>query len=1487
MAVESKFYEVDLGDGVEAVETPSMDEAGRSNTIHGSNPSRDPERKPSQNTLHTSSSRTISQSTLSMVDSLKKARPELAPPAYHDVEAQPRQSEGTATLSEQETATSRQERRERQDRAAGRGFLSWLTRKRPPPSYPSERTVSPEYNAGIFSRLTFQWMSPLMSVGFRRPLKINDIWLINPDRSVDVHVDLVNAAFKAGVEAGYKAPLFWALYSTFKAEFLLGGLCRFMSDLFVVGSPYTLRYLIQFAIDSYIAKLEGAIPPAISHGYGLVVGIIFMQIVQSFCTNHFFYNGQMVGGQTRAVLITAIFDKSMKISGRAKNGIKPPPFSATQETLVGDDECPEEEKAEQRQGSSQEKKQKKKKQKGAAAATEPGWSNGRVIGLMAIDAARIDAAAGLIHTVWTAPIIIIIALALLIVNLSYSALSGLACLIVVMAFLIKTVGGLYAKRKAINQITDKRVGLTQEVLSAIRLVKYFGWEGSFVERIIGIRTKETSALQLFMAFRNIVTAASQTLPIFAAMLSFVTYATTHSGLSPAVVFSSVALFNSLRMPLTYLPVCIGQAVDAWASLRRIQEYLLEEEQEVYEVDPELNTAILVDQASFTWEKTASGNSLRKGPAGMAGANKTTDGDVLDEKFISTTTIASEDEPFSINNVSLDIKRGELVAIIGGVGSGKTSILSALTGDMRKTQGSVTWGGSKAVCSQYAWIQNATVKQNIVFGCDLDEEWYRIVVNACSLTSDFETLPNGDATEIGERGINLSGGQKQRISLARAVYSKSEIFLLDDPLSAVDPYVGKHIFETAICGLLGNKTRVLATHQMHILNQCDRIIWMDNGRIQAIDSYHNLMLTNKAFATMVYEKVAAAQHNSEATADSAIPTAAASSVQAETAAKAAKAAKAAAGKMKDLMSAEDQNTKSIPWSVYTSYITSSDSMVLVALIIPLLCLAQGLNILSSLWLSWWSEDKYNLPQNTYIGIYVMLCVTQAIFLYLFGVCLAISCTSSSNYMLNKAMRKILHAPIAFFDTTPLGRITNRFSKDVDVMDYSLTEALRLYCISIAMVLSIFALILSYFYWFVCALVPVIIIFFFSAAYYRASAREVKRHEAVLRSVVFARFAEGLSGVSCIRSYDSQGRFVKTIKGAVDNMNSANFLTFSNQRWLNMRLDLVGVILILTVGIVVVEERFTQSPAISGLVLSYILGATQVLQFIVRQFADVENAMNATERLHTYGKDIPEEGASVNNGIIPRPPTTAWPYIGQISFENVHMRYRPELPEVLKGFNLQVAGGERIGIIGRTGAGKSSLIGALFRMQELCAGSITIDGEDISKLPLNSLRSRLSIIPQDTTLFRGTVRSNLDPFNTCSEWQLLHALQQAGLGSLHLDDKVEEEGLNFSLGQRQLIALARVLVRGSRIVVCDEATSNVDLDTDEKIQRTMLEAFKGKTVLTIAHRIRTIINYDRICVMQQGQIIELGTPRELWELGGIFKGMCERSGIGECDVADTWF
>jgi ATP-binding cassette subfamily C (CFTR/MRP) protein 1 len=479
-------------------------------------------------------------------------------------------------------------------------------------------------------------------------------------------------------------------------------------------------------------------------------------------------------------------------------------------------------------------------------------------------------------------------------------------------------------------------------------------------------------------------------------------------------------------------------------------------------------------------------------------------------------------------------------------------------------------------------------------------------------------------------------------------------------------------------------------------------------------------------------------------------------------------------------------------------------------------------------------------------------------------------------------------MSFFDTTPLGRITNRFSRDVDVMDNNLTDAMRMYFLTMAQILAVFSLIIAYFHYFTIALVPLMFLFVFASAYYRASAREMKRFESVFRSNVFAKFSEGLSGAASIRAYGLTDKFVVDLRVAIDQMNSAYFLTFSNQRWLSTRLDLIGNMLVFVTGILVVTSRFNVSPSIAGLVLSYILSIVQMIQFTVRQLAEVENGMNATERLNYYGTQLEEE-APLHTVEVRK----SWPESGEMIFNNVQMRYRENLPLVLNNLSMHVKGGERIGIVGRTGAGKSSIMSTLFRLVELSGGSITIDGLDISTIGLHDLRSRLAIIPQDPTLFKGTIRSNLDPFSEHTDLELWSALRQSDLvsedaslddaspGRIHLDGIVEDEGLNFSLGQRQLMALARALVRGSQIIVCDEATSSVDMETDDKIQKTIATGFKGKTLLCIAHRLRTIINYDRICVMDQGTIAELDTPHALYARGGIFRGMCDKGGIREED------
>ncbi|ODA84061.1 hypothetical protein RJ55_02579 [Drechmeria coniospora] len=1382
------------------------------------------------------------------------------------------------------------------------------------PEVPAERIVSREHKAGFCSQLTFQWMTPLMTTGYKRPLEQSDIWAVNPDRAVEPLTVKVRDAFQRRIDKGQKNPLLYALHDAFRFDFWLGAVCALLGTVLQVLSPFTLRFLIQFATNAYLAQASNTPAPPIGHGIGLVLGITAMQIVQSFCISHFIYRGMLVGGQGRSVLIGMIYEKAMVISGRAKAG-------GARETLVPEEEGGQkttDEKGGRREEANEDKKvndkQANDKQANDKKANDKnandkkpndkkpndkkpnddkdgvGWANGRIVNLMSVDTYRIDQASALFHLTWASPVATLVTLVLLLVNLTYSALAGFGLLVIGVPALTRAIRSLFRRRKAINKITDQRVSLTQEILHSVRFVKYFGWEEAFMGRLGQFRAKEIHAIQVLLAIRNAINAVSMSMPIFASMLSFITYSLTNHDLAPAQVFSSLALFNGLRIPLNLLPLVLGQVTDAWSSLQRIEAFLAEEEQEEDLIlSPDADAAVELIDASFTWERTPTQDPDRGNVAGAAKAEKAaateagTDDDAVrsaSSKGDASGAPSDRGEAFGIRDLSFKAGRNELIAVIGTVGSGKSSLLAALAGDMRKTNGDVVFGASRAFCPQYAWIQNTTLQSNITFGKKLDRPWYNRVIDACALQADLDMLPHGDLTEIGERGITISGGQKQRLNIARAIYFDADVVLMDDPLSAVDAHVGRHIFDNAILGLLKDKCRILATHQLWVLSRCDRIVWMEAGKIRAVDTFPNLMRDHEAFQalmeTTAVEKIGEDDDDEEAQPANA---------EAETKKK-GKSRKSAA-----LMQQEEKAQASVPWSVYGAYVRASGSMWNAPLVLVILVLSQGANIMTSLWLSYWTSDKFSLSTGVYIGIYASLGVLQALLMFLFSVLLSILGTTSSKVMLRRAVTRVLRAPMSFFDTTPLGRITNRFSRDVDVMDNNLTDAIRMYFFTLAMVTAVFALIISFFYYFAIALVPLYVLFIFAASYYRASAREVKRFESVLRSHVFAKFSEGLSGVASIRAYGLKSQFVDELRGSIDEMNSAYYLTFSNQRWLSIRLDMIGAALVFTVGVLVVTSRFAVNPSIGGLVLSYILSIVQLLQFSIRQLAEVENGMNAVERIHYYGTELEEE-APLRTVTL----RESWPEKGEIVFEDVQMRYRENLPLVLRGFTVRVRGGERLGIVGRTGAGKSSIMSTLFRLVEISGGSIAIDGLDIATVGLHDLRSRLAIIPQDPTLFQGTVRSNLDPFNEHTDLELWSALRQADLvpaeasledgqadpSRIHLDSVVEEDGLNFSLGQRQLMALSRALVRGSQIIVCDEATSSVDMETDDKIQRTMATGFKGKTLLCIAHRLHTIVGYDRICVMDAGRIAELDTPRALWEQGGIFRGMCDRSGIRVEDI-----
>lgn len=1335
---------------------------------------------------------------------------------------------------------------------------SWLAKINPLkhktlPPVPESRKISRERDAPFLSKLTFQWISPLMSVGYQRPLEATDVWAVNPDREVDRLADKLLSSLKKRNDAGSKRPLAMAMYDTFKKEFLIGGGCQLTAACVQVLSPFTMKYLIYFAGQAYEAQLHPSIPaPSIGRGIGLVVGITCMQVVQSLCTNHFIYRGMMVGGQARSVLIAVIFDKAMKLSGRAKAGGKPKDQGGE------DGQLPEGIKP----GSKEEKahfKEKLSKGKDGVTGDGQGWSNGRIVNLMSTDTYRIDQASGMFHICWTSPIQVFLALALLLINLTYSALAGFGFICIMMPLLGRAIKSLMARRKVINKITDQRVSLTQEIISSVRFVKYFGWETAFLDRLAAIRESEISKISFLLSIRNGIMAVSMTTPIFASMLSFITFKLSMHQLDPAPIFSSLALFNSLRIPLNLLPMVIGQVVDGFASISRIQEFLAAEEVEDEATwDYGAGDAIVVKDADFTWERTTTqegqkdSNQALKSMKELQREQKAAKSKAKDEKRKSKqlsnekidnappspTSPSSEEEdeqPFQINHIDLEIGRNELVAVIGSVGSGKSSLLGALAGDMRRTAGNVTFGSNRAFCPQYAWIQNATVKQNIVFGKEYDRKWYNKVIDACALRPDLEMLPSGDMTEIGERGITVSGGQKQRLNIARAIYFDADIILMDDPLSAVDAHVGRHIMDNAICGLLKDKCRVLATHQLHVLHRADRIVWMKEGSIHKVATFPELMNNDTEFQHLMSTTAVEEQHEKEEHTND-------DEIEDEKKMFAKKKGRKPAAA---LMTQEDRAVASVGWAVYAAYIRAAGSILVAPGILSLLVISQATNIVTSLWLSYWTSDKFGYGTGVYIGVYAALGAVQASLMFAFSVTLTVLGTKASKVMLNRAITRVLRSPMSFFDTTPMGRITNRFAKDVDVMDNMLTDSMRMFFFTMAMILSVFCLIISYYYYFAIALVPLTIMFIFSAGYYRASAREMKRHEAVLRSVVFSRFGESITGTSTIRAYGLQKHFAKSVNDSIDSMDGAYFLTYANQRWLSVRLDAVGTLLVFTVGILVVTSRFSINPSIGGLVLSYILTIVQMIQFTVRQLAEVENNMNSTERIHYYGTELEEE-APLHLGDVPQ----SWPEKGEIVFDDVQMRYRAGLPLVLRGLSMHVKAGERIGVVGRTGAGKSSIMSTLFRLVELSGGTISIDGVNIATIGLHDLRSRLAIIPQDPTLFRGTIRSNLDPFNEHDDLKLWNALRQADLvgteqtmedeaGRIHLDTPVEDEGLNFSLGQRQLLALARALVRGSQIIVCDEATSSVDFETDQKIQRTIVRGFKGKTLLCIAHRLKTII------------------------------------------------
>lgn len=1223
-------------------------------------------------------------------------------------------------------------------------------------------------------------------------------------------------------------------------------------------NPYLVRYLIQ-----YTGSREDS---AIRKGVGFALGVSFMYLASSFFTTLNTYYSQTVGARMRAVLIQAIYEKSLRLSNKARIT----------------------------------------------------YTNGKVTNMSSVDCHRIDFAMQWFHYTWTFPIAIGISIAIIIINIGPSGLLGLAVIFIAF-FVIMLLGKtMFSYRGAISKITDKRVTSMREILNSMKIIKYYSWESAYIDKITDIRNQELKLVSKMLYLRNGLSSVFNSVSSLAGLVSFVLLSGIGKSLNPATVFSSLSIFNVLKMPIMILPISFMTSIDAFQAQGRIRDLLSAPEMVDYleRVDYSEPEAIKFSDASFIWEtedkeEEESSKDKKEEPSSSESSPSDDLSPILSRQISTVTSIVSRHEDVKvvseqkekemsssshelfpgINHADFSIKRGEFVVVTGPIGSGKSSLLSAIAGTMFKTQGSVRLAGSLAYCGS-PWIQNSTIKGNIVFGNDLDQEWYDTVVKCCSLERDFELFAGGDNTEVGERGLTLSGGQKARINLARAVYRDSDVILLDDVLSAVDAHVGKFIMDNCITGILKKKTRVLATHQISIIDQADRVIFLDGKGSVIIGTPSELRASNTEFDGLM--KLNDSNTASDPKAEKG-DTNSPDKENEEESIEEKKDIDASAGA---LMQAEEKNEKAVPLEVYLTFVkygTGFFKYWFIPIYIFFITLATFCQIFSNTWLSFWTERKFARSSGFYSGIFVLLTLMSVILLFAYFTINTVVTKRTSKKIHIMALAGILHSPMHFFDSSPLGRILNRFSHDTDTLDNEVADQIRMFLTIVANIVGVFILVIIYIPWFALALAFLLCLFFTAASYYRSSAREIKRLDSTGRSVVVSHFSETLTGVPTIVAYGVQDQFIKSNNRAINRMNAAYFLTIVNQSWLSLRLDLVSTGILIFVTMLCVTHKLNISPSVAGLLVSYLLQVVGLLTFLVRELATVENNMNSVERLYHYATKLEQESAYHIPETAPPP---EWPQYGAIKFDDVSLAYQPTLPPVLKNINIDIKPGEKIGICGRTGAGKSTIMTALYRIVELQKGRIDIDGIDISTLGLNELRSKLAIIPQDPVLFQGTIRSNIDPFGLSSDKELWDALRNSWLldsseydqvnaadpsksasnMKFHLDANVEDDGNNFSLGERQLVALTRALVRNSQILILDEATSSVDYHTDNKIQSTIASNFKHCTILCIAHRLRTILNYDRILVLEAGEVVEFDTPKNLFNnVDGVFRSMCNNSGI----------
>ena len=1300
----------------------------------------------------------------------------------------------------------------------------------------------------FLSKTLIHWLNPLLFIGFRRTLCLEDLGGVPLRESTMFNFCKLKEAFEDEKRLSFRrnrAPSLWrCFWRLTRSHMIVSGLFKLVSDFLIYIPPLSVDVIVTFAETQRMnvsANSSSSSPAGVigmqdyfSNGYVVCYVMFVALLIHAVLAQHNFLISILEGIRCKCAVQALIFDKSLRLM------------------VTNIDE-------------------------------------GRIVNHMTVDPVHIVMFFNVAHYAWTLPIQTTTGFLLLYHQLGKSALisSFFVLLLLPVQYLLAWRLALMHKRKM--ELSDRRLKISNELLQSIKLLKLYAWERFLEHSVTAARWRELCMMLHTALLRIFSVTCTDGIPYVACLLTFTLYNQLETEpLSAAKIFSSIALFSYISNQLFVITVVINIAGQARSSVARLQSFLL-----LPEVGASIGSSrnnndemqTLKPSTKHTMHSDDRSNDDRE-----RFAVKITDG-----IFMWSST------PPVLLRASVTVPLGKLTVVIGPVASGKSSLVCAMLGEMQQISGHISHDGSHsmAVVPQLCWILNATVRENIVFGHPFDQSLYKKALTASGLEQDLTKFPGGDRCEIGEKGATMSGGQKQRIAIARALYADADIVFLDDCLSALDAAVGAHVFNKAVMKMLigRGKTVVLVTHHVHLLPKADHLIVMTDQRVVYEGHPDAVTAAGMQPCTALLEKLETDGESRDAKlrqTGSQLQTALAESetILSESLSYASlisdkfgsnpKLASSQSLEASMRLVVEEQPASgSVPWSVYVAYMKAA-AWVLCALTVLLFMLWEALKMSADYFLTEVvkkgteikSLEGYNDTTRIEAGweeyedfmmTYIKLSVICIMFIPISNMTLELMIIMASKNLHRKLIRSILSAPIKFFDCTPVGRILNRLSADMNVMDEKLSRSFEALLFCAAQVIGGIVMNSVFVPYFLIPIVPVFVVFCFVQRFFISSCRQFQRLECITRSPILAHISQMLNGLATIRAFRSQDRFVGECFEKIDANQLPYMFHQTTNIWMALRLDMLAACVVLAASLSALTSCIAGhiEPGMVGLVIAYAVMMSLFFNWMMRGVSETEIHFNSVQRIVQYCRLEREESSTGEEEDV----EDSWPTCGDVQFKSVSLTYGSPLQAVVHDLSLHILPGQKVGICGRTGSGKSSLAMSLFSAVRVCAGEILLDGVNIGRVPLSRLRSSLSVIPQDPVLFSGTVRFNLDPRRAVDDRELWDVLEVAQLRQLvedlprQLDTPVTDAGDSYSVGQKQLFCLARALLRRSPVLVMDEATASVDVETDRIVHDIIQRQLADCTVFIIAHRLSTIRNCDVIVVMSDGRVVETGTPSQL--------------------------